>query len=226
MVDLNVLGPNVLGPDALGPDVAGNARDGEPGGAARRSDAVVVHLVRHGQSTWNAERRVQGQQDPPLTALGREQAALTASALPAGVDAVLGSDLRRAEETAQIVAQRYGLPVALDRRLREQGLGIIEGRTLAEALEVTEGHDWTDLDATVEGGESLREVYDRLVPLGRELAAGAHGRSVVVVSHGDTIRVAQCALAGLPPDQIPLRTPANGEVISVHLHAARCDRQA
>lgn len=188
--------------------------------AAEAVGAVTVHLVRHGQSTWNADRRVQGQQDPPLTPLGHEQADLAAAALPGGIDAVICSDLRRAQQTAELIARRHGLQAVPDKRLREQGLGIIEGLSLSEALDATEGHDWTDLDAAIEGGESLREVYDRLVPLGRELTAGTHSRSIVLVSHGDTIRVAQCALIGLPPEHIPVRTPANGEVVSLDLRAA------
>jgi broad specificity phosphatase PhoE len=177
------------------------------------SAAVAVHLVRHGQSTWNADRRVQGQRNPPLTSLGLEQAERAANALPPQVDAVLSSDLERALVTAEIIARRYGLGPVPDGRLREQSLGVLEGRPLADALAVADGHDWTDLDSAIEGGESLRAVYDRLVPLGKEIAAGRYGRSVVVVSHGDTIRVARCALAGMSAEHITDSTLSNGEVL-------------
>jgi broad specificity phosphatase PhoE len=170
---------------------------------------------------------VQGQEDPVLTPLGREQAARAADALPAGVDSVLCSDLRRAQQTAEIIAGRYGLTVIPDERLREQGLGVLEGLLLDDALSASAGHDWTDLDAVVDGGESLRMVYDRLVPLGRELVAGRHGRTVVVVSHGDTIRVARCALTGRPPDEITADSVVNGEIIALKIEAVddhRLDR--
>ena len=159
-----------------------------------------IRLVRHGQSTWNAERRVQGQQDPPLSELGREQArSLSLHGVP-----VLCSDLRRTRETAALAG---AADVTLHRRLREQGLGVLEGLPLDEALAAYPDHDWTDVDARVPGGESLRDVWDRLVTIPLPSAP-----EIAVVTHGDTIRVARCAFAGRPVEDVTHDVPRNGGV--------------
>ena len=91
-----------------------------------------VLLVRHGQSEWNAAGRWQGQQDPPLSDLGRRQARVAAGAL-GSVDAVFASDLQRASETAAIIATELGvLPIVIDPDLKERSAGEWEGLTRAE----------------------------------------------------------------------------------------------
>lgn len=91
-----------------------------------------VLLIRHGQSEWNADGRWQGQADPPLTDLGRAQAQHAAKALGA-VDAIVASDLQRAAETAEIIAEELGLgAVVLDVDLRERDAGEWSGLTRAE----------------------------------------------------------------------------------------------
>jgi broad specificity phosphatase PhoE len=99
-----------------------------------------VLLVRHGQSEWNAAGRWQGQADPPLTDLGRRQAVAAARALNA-VDAVYASDLRRAAETATIIATELGIgPVVVDPDLRERDAGEWSGLTRAEIEERYPGY--------------------------------------------------------------------------------------
>lgn len=180
---------------------------------------MILHLIRHGQSEWNAERRVQGQSDPPLTALGRDQARAAAEALAdRPLSAVLSSDLHRAWATAALVAQPHGLPVVGVAGLREQRLGVLEGLPMAEALTIADGMDWTDPDAAVPGGESLRQVYDRVAAALRPVCAGEHGGQVAVVSHGDAIRMARCALAGEPIESAPYESVPTGSVTTLHLH--------
>ncbi len=179
---------------------------------------MILHLIRHGQSEWNAERRVQGQADPPLTALGREQARVAADALAdRPLSAVLSSDLHRASSTAAAVAEPHGLAVVCDAGLREQRLGVLEGLPMAEALQRSGGMDWTDPDASVPGGESLRQVYDRVAAALRPVCAGAYGAEVAVVSHGDAIRMARCALAGDPIESAPYESVPTGSVTTLHL---------
>jgi len=175
---------------------------------------ATIHLVRHGQSDWNVARRLQGQRDEPvLTELGRRQAAEAAELLrPLGVTTVLSSDLQRAVQTAEILGAAFALPVSIDRRLREQSLGKIEGFGMQEALDATTGHDWTDADAALPAGESLGDVAARLEPLLAAAQQGLFGARVVMVSHGDTIRVAMALLGAISLSEIQHGCPANGSI--------------
>ncbi len=144
---------------------------------------------------------MQGQADPPLSPLGREQA----SALDlSGCDAVLSSDLRRAVETARLA----GREPLQDIRLREQSWGAIEGMTLSEALQHVSFNWYTDVDGKVADGESMRDVWERLSTI--DLAS--HGDDVAVVTHGDTIRVALCAFTGRPVEEVEPHVPPNCSV--------------
>ncbi|HEX3811217.1 MAG TPA: histidine phosphatase family protein [Mycobacteriales bacterium] len=177
---------------------------------------MIVHLVRHGQSEWNESRRVQGQQDPPLTPLGLTQATAAADSLRhRPLTAVWSSDLTRARRTAEPIAAAHGLPVVVDARLREQCLGVLEGLPQQEALDRSSGFDWTDVDAAVCGGESLRAVYARLVAVLDPLCRGEAGAEIAVVSHGDAIRVARCVLAGLPVESVTYDGIPTGTVLTV-----------
>src|SRR5258708_2650508 len=99
-------------------------------------------LVRHGETAWNAEARVQGQLDVPLGETGLAQARAVASALRSeSFSAIYSSDLMRARQTAAPAAKRLGLEVFLDPRLRERHYGVFQGMTYAEAKErVPEGY--------------------------------------------------------------------------------------
>jgi broad specificity phosphatase PhoE len=179
---------------------------------------TTFHLVRHGQSEWNLSRRLQGQvAHVPLTALGIEQARTAASALAGrSIAAVHSSDLLRARRTAEVIGTALGLPVRLDPELREQSYGSLEGLPSAEVL-ATAPYDFTDPEACAPGGESLRDVYDRI---GRCLTAYAQrydGRECVLVSHGDAIRVGLAWLDGVGPGDVPWRETPNGSVTTVRL---------
>src|SRR5213078_2372373 len=94
---------------------------------------TTLLLVRHGETDWNAAGRLQGHTDRPLSDYGREQARRLADELSSeGVDAIYTSDLARARETAEIVAERLHLPVVLDPDLREKNWGTWEGLTSVE----------------------------------------------------------------------------------------------
>jgi broad specificity phosphatase PhoE len=179
--------------------------------------ATVLHLVRHGESDWNVARRVQGRTaHVGLTARGRAQASAVASVLGAlPIVSVLTSDQMRAVQTATIIGAACTKVAVREPRLREQALGRLEGLQLDDALRESEGTDWTDPDTRPGGGESIRDVYRRLVPLLEQLrdVDGEH----VLVSHGDTIRIACALLDGLPPDSVPYEVPANGSLTTRRL---------
>src|SRR3954449_5756707 len=171
----------------------GAARPGRPlayapGTMARDhgARALTLLLVRHGQSEWNVEGRMQGQTPHvPLTALGHEQAAAAAEQLAARrPGALLSSDLHRAVQTAEHCARATGLELLTTPALREQGYGVLEGRPSRELWEVV---DWTDPHWSAEGGESLAQLHSRVAGLLAQLREQPPARVVAVVTHGDTI---------------------------------------
>jgi probable phosphoglycerate mutase len=159
-------------------------------------DATVV-LARHGETTWNRERRVQGWAPTSLTDAGREQARELGRHLVDAydVDRLVASDLRRTRETARLVARRVGCPVEFDRGWRERDFGVYQGLTY-EAL--FEGHpEFAVHELGVEaartdpeGGESLLASRERVIDAWNRLVAGvADGGTVAVVSHGGPLYV-------------------------------------
>src|SRR3954454_18053064 len=130
--------------------------------------SLILLLVRHGQSEWNATGRMQGQTaHVPLTALGHEQAAAAARELATlRPGALISSDLHRAVQTAEHCAGTTGLPFTTTPALREQGYGVLEGRPSRELWDLV---DWTDPHWAAEGGESLDELHARVGAFLREL---------------------------------------------------------
>jgi broad specificity phosphatase PhoE len=147
-------------------------------------------LVRHGESTWNADGRWQGQADPPLSQLGEEQAAEAATRVDP-VDAVWASDLVRARRTAEIVAGGLGAkgdPVAvrLDSRLRERDAGEWQGKTRAEIAEHWPGY--LESGRRPLGYESDDALLERVLSAIDEIGAAHCGSSVLLVVHGGIVR--------------------------------------
>jgi probable phosphoglycerate mutase len=145
-------------------------------------------LVRHGESTWNAQKIWQGQADPPLSALG-EQQALDAAAHVDGVDSVWASDLARARRTAEIVAARLGVEVRLDARLRERDAGEWQGHTRAEIEEAWPGY--LASGRRPPGFEPDDALLARVLDALAAVRAADAGGSVLVVTHGGIVRVVE-----------------------------------
>lgn len=161
-------------------------------------------MLRHGQTAWNRERRVQGHLDVPLDEAGRSQAAQVAPVLAAMEPvSVWTSDLSRASETAETVAGAAGLLVQTDPRLREFDMGELSGTTMDqfEARNPDEAALLATGDYTVvPGGENVRQLTDRVVPaLEDAFAALAPGQLGIVVTHGGAARFGSCAWLGLSP---------------------------
>ena len=156
--------------------------------------ATDVLLLRHAQSTWNADGRWQGRADPPLSEAGEADArrlAESGSVEFADVSAVVSSDLARARRTAEILAQRLALdPVGLFVGLRERDVGEFTGRTRAEIDAL-----WPGLLASVPfeppGGESRAALLGRAVATLHRIAARHPGRRVIAVTHGALIRAVE-----------------------------------
>ena len=156
--------------------------------------STTLLLIRHGETAWNAEHRIQGQLDIPLSPLGILQAAQLAECLASEpIDAVYSSELSRAWLTAAPVAAQLGLDVTAEPRLRERSFGIFEGLTLDEIATryPVEFAQWRARDAAwrPRGGETGRQLIDRVLAAVTEIAARHSGRTVVLVSHGGVLDV-------------------------------------
>ncbi len=151
--------------------------------------ATRIIAIRHGETAWNVDTRVQGQLDIPLNATGRWQASRVAQALAAEpISAIYASDLLRAWETARSIADVTGHSLQAHQGLRERGFGALQGKTHAE-IEThwpEQSLRWRQRDPlwAPQGGETLVEVRDRINRTASELAARHTGEQIVLVAHG------------------------------------------
>lgn len=156
-------------------------------------EATRIIAIRHGETSWNVDSRIQGQRDIGLNETGRWQARRVGEALAdEDITAVYSSDLGRAHQTAQEIAETTGIPVVRTEGLRERHFGIFEGMTFDEIEQ-----SWPD-DAQhwrrrvphwqpPEGGESLLELRERVRRTMEDLAARHPGEQIVVVAHGGVL---------------------------------------
>ena len=162
---------------------------------------ATLILARHGETDWNRDGRWQGHADRPLNELGREQAgALAATLADEPVAAVYSSDLRRARDTAAIVARTHGLGVEVDPRLREIDVGEWEGLTMREIERRYPGYveRWPPDDGKpFPRGETYAAMGERVVRALTEIAERHAEETVVVILHGGPIRSALAHAAGI-----------------------------
>jgi probable phosphoglycerate mutase len=156
------------------------------------NEPTRIIAIRHGQTAWNAETRMQGQLDTALDARGRWQAEQLADALQdEPIDAIVSSDLARAMHTALPLARRRGLRVRADAALRERSFGVFQGFTYAQIARhwPEEAARWRARDAQFgpEGGETLSDFYQRATRAAQRLALEFAGRAVVWVTHGGVL---------------------------------------
>ena len=164
----------------------------------------LITLIRHGETTWNADRRVQGQLEAPLSELGQKQAAALAARLKdEKYDALYSSDLSRAYDTAAQIASasvaNAGMRIKIDGRLRERHYGVFQGLT------------WVDIKAkfpddyaryrslfpgvTIPGGESMQAFSDRVLDALEEIASGCG--HALIVAHGGLVDIAYRKAMGI-----------------------------
>jgi glucosyl-3-phosphoglycerate phosphatase len=189
-------GSAAAGPAVVPVVVAPVATSTAAGTAPGHGDLFRLVLWRHGQTTYNAEHRFQGQRDVPLNALGRAQAQRAARHLASLEPAAIwSSDLVRATATAECLAKMVGLDVQQDKDLRERFGGEWEGLTIGEIR-----RSYPEEHATWEppGGESVESVASRTAgALQRIAERSAPGSLVVVVGHGASLTWGMSRLLGL-----------------------------
>ena len=164
-----------------------------------------LYIVRHGETVWNREGRIQGHTDVGLSERGRQQARLLARRLNSvPLDAAYASDLSRASDTAAAILQDRDVPFYPTPRLREYHKGAFEGLTEAELRTrypaEYPGYIAKDLDYAPEGGESTRGVSARMTGIIGEIKERHLSDSVLVVGHGGSLRAAMMALLGMTMD--------------------------
>lgn len=153
-----------------------------------------IIAIRHGETAWNVDARIQGHLDIPLSATGRIQAQRLAAALgDEPFTAIYASDLTRAWETAQYVGRAHGITVTKEQGLRERGFGVFEGKTFAEIkIQLPEQSlRWRkrDPDFAPVGGESLATLRSRVIETATRLAAMHPGETIALVGHGGVMDV-------------------------------------
>lgn len=171
-------------------------------------------LVRHGQTDWNLEGRYQGQSDVPLNEYGLKQAQSLVESLNGHTfAAIYSSDLMRAQQTAQPISNKLGIQVQIERRLREINQGEWEG-VLVEDIKARYAEIWslrTVDPASVRppGGETVREVAERVYAALDEISRLFPNGRLLIVSHGLSIATAICRGKGIPVGQAYTVIPEN-----------------
>jgi probable phosphoglycerate mutase len=179
-------------------------------------------LVRHGETDWNREGRFQGHADPPLNDLGRDQARELAATLGGEeVSAVYASPLKRAFETAELIAAARGLTAVPVEGLREVDVGSWQALTRAEAEArfPQQFRRWLEYGQGWDDGETYDEMGERVIAALRALAARHEDERIIGVTHGGPIRAALALAAGISHAEARRRGPAIGNCFVARIAA-------
>jgi broad specificity phosphatase PhoE len=177
-------------------------------------------LIRHGQTDWNLEGRYQGQADPPLNRAGVAEAEALAEALTdVPLAAVYASDLRRALNTARVIAERLGVPLHVRQGLREISQGVWEGMLVGDIVsnyaELWASRYDDPAGARPPGGESVAEVAERVWATLDEISRAHPDGTVAVVSHGLALATVLCAVRKQPLTHVYDLIPGNAQPVAV-----------
>ncbi|MDR3433541.1 MAG: 2,3-diphosphoglycerate-dependent phosphoglycerate mutase GpmB [Rouxiella aceris] len=164
---------------------------------------LQVYLVRHGETEWNAARRIQGQSDSPLTEKGIFQAQQVAERVRnEGITHVIASDLGRTKHTAEIIADACGCQVVTEPRLRELHMGVLEARNIDGLTAEEEVWRKQMVDGTPRGripeGESMNELAARMREALNNCLSLPAGSKPLLVSHGIALGCLISTILGLP----------------------------
>jgi broad specificity phosphatase PhoE len=173
-------------------------------------------LVRHGESEGNRDRTFTQNPDVPLTAFGRQQARAAARRLADRYrpSRIVASPFTRARQTAEIIAGEFGLTVEFEAAFREQSFGVFAGQPYDALVSDAAYHEGPRWNWRPQGGESLIDVYERVIPAFDRVTQAALGEDVVIVSHGG-VMVTLCAYVSGSWEGVAV-TPNAGIVVVEH----------
>jgi len=182
-----------------------------------------ICFIRHGETDWNVDKRIQGQIDIPLNETGRAQAlAMAFNAAHHNFDAIYSSDLMRAHDTAGMLAARQGLDIKILPQLRERHFGIFQGLTAAEGkVRQPEAHARylaRDPDYDFDTGESMHNLAERVEAAVREMTKRHAGQTIAAVTHGGVLDILYRKSTGRP-----LHTPRDFNIPNCALNWFRSD---
>lgn len=177
---------------------------------------TTLLLIRHGQTDWNVQGRYTGQSDIPLNEVGREQAQQAAAQLRhEPPDVIMTSDLIRAYETAEIIAEACDIPVKTDPRLREINQGVWEGMYFLDikarfAAEFA-AREADPLSVAPPGGETVGQVRERVIAAITEAVRTYPGKRIAVVAHGLTLALIKAYVTDHPITRVWDLIPPNAQ---------------
>lgn len=182
-------------------------------------------LIRHGQTDWNLTGRWQGQaaDAPGLNNTGRTQVlGIREQVMEIMVSAIYSSDLLRARQTAELIAEPLGLYVTLEPRLREINLGVWEGM-LSDEIEANYPQELAEraqnpFHTCAPNGETPREVAERVLAAINEIANKHRDESILIVAHGISLSVIICHSEGFPMEDVYNHIPDNAQPYRVQWH--------
>ncbi|SFC88699.1 histidine phosphatase family protein [Clostridium uliginosum] len=156
---------------------------------------TIIYLVRHGQTEWNLEKRMQGHKNSPLTNLGITQAnGLYNKLFEETIDVIYSSESKRACDTAEIIKGNRIIPIIVNKELREINMGDWEGMKQSDIISKYPeiwNHFWNDpLLYTPTGlGESYQKLQDRVIPEVKNIINSNQGKTIIIVTHRITLKV-------------------------------------
>ncbi|MBS3907681.1 MAG: histidine phosphatase family protein [Syntrophaceae bacterium] len=170
---------------------------------AELNSLIKIYIARHGETTWNAEGRIQGWSDPGLSPLGYAQSlALFEHLKTRPLGAVYSSDLQRSYLTAQPIARHLGLPILRQTELKEIGFGILEGKNLFQFDEELK-QEWNRFkddrfSYRIPGAENYTDVANRLTPFMERILQQHEGEEILIVGHRVVNRLLIGMFLGFP----------------------------
>ncbi|WP_336730673.1 histidine phosphatase family protein [Achromobacter ruhlandii] len=181
-----------------------------------------IWFIRHGETDWNRQRRLQGWQDIPLNEFGRNQAGLLASRLREDarntpIDAIYSSDLQRAHATATPVSEQLDLRVRIEPGIRERGFGVLEGLDLdrIDVLAPEAAAAWRSRDPLrpLDGGETLGQFQSRVIATVDDVASRHIGERILMFTHGGVLDIIWRHASG-----VPLNGPRDAALLNVSIN--------
>lgn len=168
---------------------------------------MKLYVARHGQTQWNAENKVCGRTDQPLTAVGISQAQVLAEkAAGLGIDLVMTSPLQRAHTMAQMIACRCDAELRVEERLIEQNYGIFEGVDRQDPGFLANKRQFA---VRYPGGESMMDMAARIYPLLREIRDNYRDKTVLLACHGGVCRVIRTYFVPMTNEEYFSYSPEN-----------------